>query len=539
MNWTEEQEAILEAWRTDDRNIIVNALAGTGKTTVTLGAMDIHPGRNLYIAFVKRMVDDVKRRMNNLDHAVQTVNSAGMRLLRQEIKDLNVFNAKYRIIARSLVKDLDDLNKEAKEEAAISLDMMVRMVRAYLLPPDDPRIRGLCEMYGIEPKPRLLERIRPALEMGIRQAKDGTVDFDDQIFMPYILEIEPDVTWDYVYVDEVQDMNPAKIDLAIRLAGPDGRMFLAGDENQAIFGFSFADTDSFQTAKEMTSAVEYTMTVSHRFGSEIAAQSKHIVPTLKGENPDPGEITFEKFFPRKHDPSAAAVARTNSICIDLALQMMNAGIPAQIRARGLGATIEKALGEISKMNGFSYEQVYSYITLYEQYEITKMEANGADPYRVSTIMSVCDALKRAVRVSKATTVSELMSDINLAFSSHHGILLTTCHSAKGGQWDTVYILDLESFRQDRGDMQEWEYKQMSNLEYVLLTRATNRLVYVGNPVLEPEETEEQLQNNSANDNVAALAAALEGAGIDPDDFADYLKRKKETSIIGKIKGLLK
>ena len=58
------------------------------------------------------------------------------------------------------------------------------------------------------------------------------------------------------------------------------------------------------------------------------------------------------------------------------------------------------------------------------------------------------------------------------------VVLSTIHKAKGLEADTVFILDEHLLYKMSGDEGSWTHTQEKNLEYVAITRAKNRLVYI-------------------------------------------------------------
>src|SRR5690606_8710435 len=77
--------------------------------------------------------------------------------------------------------------------------------------------------------------------MNLALEKDGTIDFDDMIFVP-VRNNWVRAWYNVVIVDECQDMNAAQIEMALRACKKGGRIIVVGDEKQAIYGFRGADS---------------------------------------------------------------------------------------------------------------------------------------------------------------------------------------------------------------------------------------------------------------------------------------------------------
>ena len=79
-------------------------------------------------------------------------------------------------------------------------------------------------------------------------AHRNMVDFDDLVAKAEeLLRTRGDIAdtiaarWDYVLVDEFQDVNPVQYDLLKRVAAPHGNFFAVGDDEQSIFTWTGAD----------------------------------------------------------------------------------------------------------------------------------------------------------------------------------------------------------------------------------------------------------------------------------------------------------
>lgn len=80
-------------------------------------------------------------------------------------------------------------------------------------------------------------------------AKRGLLDFDDLIANTEVLLRTREETaaaiaarWDYVLIDEAQDLTPSQYEVLSRIAGASRNLFVVGDDDQSIFGFAGADS---------------------------------------------------------------------------------------------------------------------------------------------------------------------------------------------------------------------------------------------------------------------------------------------------------
>src|SRR5205823_8870003 len=77
-------------------------------------------------------------------------------------------------------------------------------------------------------------------------AHRNMVDFDDlivkaeRLLRDRVAEGIP-TRWDYLLVDEFQDVNAVQYDFLKRLAGPRGNFYAVGDDEQSIFAWTGAD----------------------------------------------------------------------------------------------------------------------------------------------------------------------------------------------------------------------------------------------------------------------------------------------------------
>src|SRR5439155_740298 len=112
------------------------------------------------------------------------------------------------------------------------------------------RINHLINTRGLAP-----ERIcavtftnRAAEEIAVWLTHRNMLDFDDLVVKAEeLVRTHGDIAdaiaarWDYLLVDEFQDVNAVQYDLLKRLAAPHGNFFAVGDDEQSIFTWTGAD----------------------------------------------------------------------------------------------------------------------------------------------------------------------------------------------------------------------------------------------------------------------------------------------------------
>jgi superfamily I DNA/RNA helicase len=239
---TDEQLAIVDAARSTKDNLLISALAGAAKTsTLELIAKAVTGVPILCVAFNKKIQLEMEKRLpghcatktlNGLGHGVWA-NAIGRRLSLNTDKTAEILKA-----------EIDKLNHKAKGEAWEEFGEMLRTVRTAkssgYVPdsfPSASRLMGYHDFYSQldeEPSNLMVDFVETTLTRGIKQAYEGEIDFDDQLYMPTLFG----GSWPkypLVMVDEAQDLSPLNHRMVDHLAGQ--RLIAVGDPNQSIYGF--------------------------------------------------------------------------------------------------------------------------------------------------------------------------------------------------------------------------------------------------------------------------------------------------------------
>lgn len=230
VHWSKEQLDIFDAVKYGRQHIFVVSSAGSGKTTTALGALNHTPAeaKVLFLAFSKPIQEELVARAPRRANVV-TYHKFGFDALKRMVgHNIQVDKFKVEKVLREIVP-----SKHFKK-GKHTLISLVSLCKSYLATtPQD--ILDLAIDHGIlvyNPQvfvDKIAEWIVPTLEACKQDL--STVDFDDMCWLPSVLGA-PIQTYDYVFVDEVQDTGANQVDLLSKAVGKSGRLIAIGDPHQ-------------------------------------------------------------------------------------------------------------------------------------------------------------------------------------------------------------------------------------------------------------------------------------------------------------------
>ncbi|HEV3090300.1 MAG TPA: DUF3553 domain-containing protein [Candidatus Cybelea sp.] len=245
------------AVRQTDGPVLIFAGAGSGKTRVLthriaylLGELGVAPDRILAVTFTNKAAGEMKSRLQNMvgaavrDVWVGTFHSMCVRILRRDGSRIGIAPS-FAVIddadQRQLVREiLDDLDYDERQISAGACLAEIDKAKNALIWPEEYHTRQ-TSFPG--------ERIANVYsEYQRRLAESNSLDFDDLIVRTIDL-LERDKTvrekyqrrFEYVLVDEYQDVNAAQYRLVALLAGHHGNMTVVGDDDQSIYSWRGSD----------------------------------------------------------------------------------------------------------------------------------------------------------------------------------------------------------------------------------------------------------------------------------------------------------
>lgn len=471
--WSKYQLDIFENVRSGVGHTVVEALAGTGKTTTIVEALKHIPNNMkwLLVAFNKKIAEELKTRASTLDSGeIQTLHALGLKSIGATIKGISVDKDKLRNIIAKVIKDKD------KKELRYQLERAVSLSKGYLAQTAD-EIDEILDKHDLEcgdiEREEFINHVIMIMDFCRMQTK--VVDFDDMIWFPNVLKINVP-KFDRVFVDEAQDLNKAQIALVLQAvqptpkskrSRPEGRIMVVGDQYQGIYGFRGADMNAINNLRITLNAKTLPLSVTYRCPLSVVKEAQKIVPQLEAAPSAPqGKVCYISMEDMKKEakPGCFILSRTNAPMIGLAMHFIKNGIPANIQGRDIG---ENLLTMITASKAKSLDKFLDYIKKWQTKEIGRLTKYGRDTTQVSDKVECFFALSENI-----TSLTELRQTIERLFSDTNDsnrIILSTTHKAKGLERDIVYMLT-GTYR--------YHNQEENNLRYVAITRSKSTLFFV-------------------------------------------------------------
>lgn len=486
-----QQERIWDEIGNGSSHVIVQALAGTGKTTTIVEGLKRLPppspaGRRVvsstaaaygFVAFNKSIANELKTRVPAGVDA-STMHSMGFAAIRQAVRRVQVDKDKvFRYLTNTRPSMAWNHVRLATRLVSLCKYNLIELEAEFYDTLDD-----LCLQYGIEipPEKRIMiyDCVPDAMQMS-RSVKDA-VDFDDMVWLPVVENMEVP-KYKQLFVDEVQDLNPMQRELVLR-AGE--RIVLVGDRNQSIYGFAGADMRSMDMFEEILGdtrmgITSLPLTVTRRCARAITAKARTLVPTFECMETAPEGVVDEKYR-GDYEPGQFILCRNNAPLISLAYSLISQDIPLKIQGRDIGEQLANYVKRLAIGSGRAITlnaELLDENDNYRRIELAKVKpgAPTADD-KIQLINDKCDCVEALTQGLE--TVEQVLVRISNIFDDvtrvERGfVLLSSVHKAKGLEADTVQIIEPKLMPARVKNPEQMQ--QERNLMYVAWTRAKNTL----------------------------------------------------------------
>jgi hypothetical protein len=464
---TDEQLEIYERVSASPENLLINALAGGGKTTTLEGAMTFIREPTLYLAFNTSVVKEAEERQNNGTIPsivkIDTLNRLGLRCWRDGNGKAQTDPDKPFNLLKAYINDqvTGREDRRAANESFADILHATKMAKhlGYIPTGKYPNARRLCDIEGLNARletpltPFEQEIVDDVLFTSIQASYAGSVDFDDQIYMPALFG-GSFPRFPNVLVDEDQDLDPAQHALLDKVAK--GRLVAVGDRWQAIYHFRGAETGGVDKLKTKFKMQEMPLSYSFRCPENIVKAVHWHVPHMRWIKTGGTYDILPTLDAAAIPEGAAIICRNNAPLFRAAFALLSKKRSVSVAGSDIGPKIIKLLGKMGSPRDSS-EVLIKKIDgwMLEQLERTNAPASVIDKAECMKVFATWgNTLEQAIAYAK---------DILARKGTIH---LSTGHKAKGMEWDTVYHLDKQLLSKEDQDL---------NLKYVITTRAKKEL----------------------------------------------------------------
>lgn len=492
------QQADFFNWvETGEGSALVIAVAGAGKTTSIVKALDLMSGYVFLGAYNSKMAKELKERVSGRKNVfASTFHSAGYKQLRftygarhalrvEPLKVSEIANdiANVREDLKELVGAVCNIVSMAKQRGFGALGTPLALI------PDSAWLDMIMH-FGLEdalPEDARMDQVVAFAKVVLNKSNLNLelIDYDDMVYLPLQRNLRM-LQNDWVLIDEAQDTNPTRRALAAKMLRPGGRLVAVGDPHQAIFGFTGADNDSLEIIRNEFGCVEMPLTVTYRCPKAVVEHARNWVGHIEAHETAPEGIVRampygEDFF-AEVQAGDAVICRQNKFLVRAFFQFVRDGKSAKIEGRAIGQGLS-ALA--TKWKVTSLDTLTSKLEAYLVKEVAKA-IKAKQEQRADNVTDQVETLYVLIERAKATgidTVFGLRDMINTMFDDNvsgdtNMIVLCSAHRSKGLEWNRVFLLGRSEIMPSRFARQEWQKEQEKNLIYVAVTRAKQELVEV-------------------------------------------------------------
>lgn len=563
-NPTEAQLNIYNFVKNGTGNGIIDAVAGAGKTSTLIGCVSHIPNINdvVYCAFNTSIRKELQKKFKdaNQNVKVSTIHALGFQMLRAT-KNFRLDDYKYNHIINepqffdTLISDIDmilgyhshptvaelrqleerrdildwneknDLNEGQQYVGKIIRRLLDinQKYRCTLEKDDEKCYDAMIRHFGIIPyyeqgMSTYNDEVAAYFRLHQKLIKEGNsmaishgiIDFTDQIYLPFIMNLTAQKKYGFVFVDECQDLSKAQVKVVEKYLREDGRLLAVGDPYQAIYGFAGADCNSFQRVTKAFNCTVLGLTDCFRCPQDVIRLAQSLRSDIKGFKEYPGKIykipSREVLINIKEGD--LVICRTRRPLRTLALELINKDYKVKIHPDEL----QEFMGDYKKnftpqelrkiLNDDIIEQFFEHAKERNKKRITRENQNTDAIIRkilikeeVDTMVTTMDFLKKKYFDWHLNTLDNILKRLKLMLSnpSDGAIRISTIHRAKGLENNRVFILEYDKLPPTREI--EWENIQERNLHYVAVTRPKEELYLCDSQLItDSDEPDENAQS---------------------------------------------
>lgn len=370
-------------------NMLVNALAGSGKSTTACMLSEHSKTSDLYIAFNASVVEEFKKKIKNPKTKVMTMHSLAYSIMlynvEQESKDSGEKPKGFGSQRSKRTVSLDNfkLHKILDEEITKRYGRYIEFTKRVFLKDNYVNLYNLCRLtltdmssnkdvsrliddhvlflyYGDEgysaPDISEITSTLKILDTKSRQQFEtqGVIDFTDMLWITFNKlkydnwEVPYWALYTNIYCDEVQDFSNIQLNFLKFIKRTKGRYVFIGDFHQAIYNFAGANAQAFNQIPKMFAPVEtFDLPICYRCAKSHLSRvnREYGIPILPCDDAPLGFVkTIDKNKISEYAKAGdMVISRKNKWIAEVVLDLARNGTPIFIEDKEMVVAIKRQI----------------------------------------------------------------------------------------------------------------------------------------------------------------------------------------------------
>lgn len=370
-------------------NMLVNALAGSGKSTTACMLSEHSKTSDLYIAFNASVVEEFKKKIKNPKTKVMTMHSLAYSIMlynvEQESKDSGEKPKGFGSQRSKRTVSLDNFkpHKILDEEITKRYGRYIEFAKRVFLKDNYVNLYNLCRLtltdmssnkdvsrliddhvlflyYGDEgysaPDISEITSTLKILDTKSRQQFEtqGVIDFTDMLWITFNKlkydnwEVPYWALYTNIYCDEVQDFSNIQLNFLKFIKRTKGRYVFIGDFHQAIYNFAGANAQAFNQIPKMFAPVEtFDLPICYRCAKSHLSRvnREYGIPILPCDDAPTGFVkTIDKNKISEYAKAGdMVISRKNKWIAEVVLDLARNGTPIFIEDKEMVVAIKRQI----------------------------------------------------------------------------------------------------------------------------------------------------------------------------------------------------
>lgn len=370
-------------------NMLVNALAGSGKSTTACMLSEHSKTSDLYIAFNASVVEEFKKKIKNPKTKVMTMHSLAYSIMlynvEQESKDSGEKPKGFGSQRSKRTVSLDNFkpHKILDEEITKRYGRYIEFAKRVFLKDNYVNLYNLCRLtltdmssnkdvsrliddhvlflyYGDEgysaPDISEITSTLKILDTKSRQQFEtqGVIDFTDMLWITFNKlkydnwEVPYWALYTNIYCDEVQDFSNIQLNFLKFIKRTKGRYVFIGDFHQAIYNFAGANAQAFNQIPKMFAPVEtFDLPICYRCAKSHLSRvnREYGIPILPCDDAPLGFVkTIDKNKISEYAKAGdMVISRKNKWIAEIVLDLARNGTPIFIEDKEMVGAIKRQI----------------------------------------------------------------------------------------------------------------------------------------------------------------------------------------------------